>query len=207
VQTEVIKVWDIAVRIFHWSLVLFFITAYVTGEDEGQIHILAGYGVLGLIVFRVIWGFIGTRYARFWNFICSPKQVLAYSCSLLSGKPIYYIGHNPLGGLIVLALLLSLGLTVWSGLELEASEGRGLFAAKTMIVQSVYADDDEHHSGEGHDNRRGGEEFWEELHEIVANLTLLLIIFHISGVILSSILHRENLVNAMITGIKAKPHI
>ena len=166
----------------------FFISAYSAGEDEGQLHKLAGYGVLGLIVFRVIWRFIGTRYARFWNFICSPKQVLAYSCSLLSGKPIYYIGHNPLGGLIVLALLLSLGLTVWSGLELRRQKAVGYLLRKdrlsnlrTLIITCINVT-----------SMRIGVE--EKTHEIFANLTLLLVILHVSGVVLGSVLHRENLV-------------
>ena len=149
-KEERVKVWDIAVRIFHWSLVLFFVIAYITGEDESQLHNLAGYVVLGLIVFRIIWGFIGTRYARFWEFIYSPKNTMTYARSLFSGNPKYYVGHNPLGGWMIMALLVFLALTIWSGLELEASAGRGPLAVDLPLVQSVYADDDRHEHEDEH---------------------------------------------------------
>ncbi len=82
-----VKVWDIAIRIFHWSLVVFFIIAYLTEDDLETLHVYAGYAVIGLLVFRIIYGFIGTRYARFWNFIYSPATTLAYLRSILSGYP------------------------------------------------------------------------------------------------------------------------
>lgn len=195
-EEKQIKVWDIAVRIFHWSLVLFFTVAYVTGEEESQLHILAGYVILGLIVFRVIWGLIGTRYARFWNFIYSPKHTLAYTHSLLSGQPKHYLGHNPLGGWMILALIVFITLTIWSGLELEASAGRGPLVTAQQLVQPAYANDVQY--------EHEGDEFWEELHEVFANLTLLLIFLHVAGVVVSGMEQRENLVKAMITGYKQK---
>jgi cytochrome b len=201
-QTERVKVWDFAVRIFHWSLVLIFITAFSTGDDESQIHILAGYGILGLVVFRFIWGFIGSKYARFWNFIYRPRHILAYMRSLLSGNPIYFTGHNPLGGMMVIALLVSLIMTAWTGIELEASADRGLLANKTHVINTVFVEDSHEPN-----NKHEGDEDWEELHEFLANLTLVLVLLHISGVIAGSVLHRENLIKAMISGVKPKQHI
>jgi cytochrome b len=201
-----IKVWDLAVRTFHWSLVVFFIVAYLTGEEENQLHNQAGYVVLALIVFRIIWGVIGPRYARFQNFVHSPGHTLAYACSLLSGNPRHYLGHNPLGGWMVVALLVSLLLTTWSGLELEASVGRGPLAENLHAIQSVYADEDRHEREKEHEREedREGNEFWEELHEALANLTVMLVFIHVAGVLFSSFVHRENLTRSMMTGYKSK---
>jgi cytochrome b len=197
-----VKVWDIAVRVFHWSLVLFFTIAFITGEEEEELHEIAGYVVMALVLFRLLWGFIGTHYARFWNIIYSPQTALSYVRSIVAGKPKHYLGHNPLGGWMVVFLLISLSITVWSGLELLAvEEGEGPLATNIQFVQSAYADDDERGEQEKHAE---GEEFWEEIHEFFAEFTLLLVIVHIGGVIFSSIVHRENLVRAMITGYKRK---
>ncbi len=202
-MTEVkkIKVWDIAVRIFHWSLVVFFVIAYITGEEESELHDFAGYVILGLIVFRVLWGFIGSHYARFLNFIYSPQTTINYARSIVEGKPKHYLGHNPLGAWMVITLLVTLGLTIWSGLELEALEGHGPLAMQVNIVESVFADDDESDENE-HESEHEGDEFWEDIHEFFANITLMLVFLHIAGVLFSSYVHRENLIKAMITGYK-----
>lgn len=197
-----VKVWDPLVRIFHWSLVLFFVIAYLSGEDESIIHIYSGYAVLGLITFRVFWGIIGTKYARFSNFVHTPKYVIRYFKELLTGSAKHYLGHNPLGGVMVVALLISLFMVSFSGLKLYAvEEGLGPLAAGNNItlMSSAYADSDEKHEDDEHDQ---AEEFWEEIHEFFANFTLLLVILHIAGVYISGYLHKENLVKAMITGRK-----
>ena len=93
-----IRVWDPLVRIFHWSLVLAFTVAYVTGDDENSVHVYAGYAVLGLISFRVFWGLVGSKYALFSDFIYSPTTVFRYLKGLFSCNPKHYIGHNPAGG-------------------------------------------------------------------------------------------------------------
>ena len=187
-----IKVWDIAVRIFHWSMVLFFTIAYLSDDSE-LIHVYAGYVVLGLILFRLLWGLIGTKYARFSNFIYGKKTTFNYLKSLFSSKPKRYLGHNPAGGWMIIALLISISLIIWSGLELYADEGKGPLADVTVeIISEAHADDE------------GGqtESLWEEIHEIIANLTLILVLAHIAGVLLSSLIHRENLIKSMITGYK-----
>jgi cytochrome b len=195
------RVWDIAIRIFHWSLVAAFTIAYLTEDDFETLHTYAGYTVLGLVTFRILWGLIGTRYARFTQFIYSPARVIDYIGGLIKGKPKHYTGHNPAGGYMVLALLISLLATTWSGMVLYGTEGKGPLANTTInIISPAYADDDEHGKGEG----KEGDEFWEEIHEFFANFTLFLVILHIAGVIVSSIAHRENLVRAMITGKKER---
>lgn len=197
-----VKVWDPLVRIFHWSLVLLFVIAYLSGEDESSIHIYSGYAVLGLITFRVIWGIIGTKYARFSNFVHTPKYVFRYFKGLLTGSAKHYLGHNPLGGVMVVVLLISLFMVSFSGLKLYAvEEGLGPLAAGNNItlMSSAYADLDEKHENDKHDQE---EEFWEEIHEFFANFTILLVILHIAGVYISGYLHKENLVKAMITGRK-----
>lgn len=208
-----IRVWDAMVRLFHWSLVLTFFISYFTGDEENLLHIYTGYAVLGLIVFRLLWGIIGSRHARFSDFLYSPKKVIEYIKGLLSGKPQHYVGHNPAAGWMVIALLISLFVASISGLKVYAvEEGKGPLAGLTTefsLISSANADDDDddkEHDEHGYNDEKGGEkegdEFWEELHEVSANLTLLLIFLHVAGVIVSSKLHKENLVKAMITGRK-----
>ena len=195
-REERIKVWDIAVRTIHWSLVVLYVVSYLTGEDESDLHNYAGYGVLALIVFRTAWGVIGTRHARFSDFIYGPGKTLAYAKSMLSRQPIHYLGHNPLGGWMVVALLVTLFITCWSGMEYIGSKGEGPLAGYSSTVIGVaLADGDE---GEGEE----GDEFWEEIHEVFANLTLFLVILHIVGVLAASLVHRENLAKSMVTGYK-----
>jgi len=195
-----VQVWDILVRVFHWSLVGTFVIAYITSEGDETLHIYAGYVVMGLIIFRVIWGFIGSRYARFSDFIYSPSAVIQYIKGLKSGQPKHYLGHNPAGGWMIVALLIGLFAISISGLMLDAAEdAKGPLAGVTVdlsVVKQAYADDDEGRSG------GQSEEFWEEIHEASTNLTLLLIFLHIAGVAVSGRLHNENLVKAMITGKK-----
>lgn len=200
-----VKVWDPLVRIFHCSLVAAFAIAWLSGDEESRLHELAGYAVVGLVLVRIVWGFIGTRYARFSDFVHRPATVLGYAREMLGEKPKHYLGHNPLGGVMVLALLVSLLAAGVTGLALQGAEqGIGPFASLpagttvTMpsIIATAAADDDDDEEDEGN------EEIWEELHEFSANLTLLLVGLHIAGVIVGSLAHRENLVRAMFTGRK-----
>jgi len=202
-----IRVWDPLVRIFHWSLVLAFAVAYLSGDEDSDIHIYSGYVVLGLIVFRLVWGFIGTRYARFSDFIYSPASIIAYIKSLRTVNPKRYLGHNPAGGAMIIALLISLFVVSYSGLKVYAiEEGAGPLAQQTEInlIKSAYADDDDEDSEHARNNGNDEEEedFWEEIHEASANFVLFLVFLHIAGVIISGRLHDENLIKAMITGRK-----
>jgi cytochrome b len=208
-ETVKVKVWDIWVRTFHWSLVVLFVIAYFTAEGENILHIYSGYAVLGLVIFRVLWGFVGSKYARFSDFIYPPKQVIQYIQGMVAGKPEHYLGHNPLGGWMTVALLAGLLVVSVTGLKLYAiEEGRGPLAStdQLMMIDNAFADRDEdkEHSGRKHNNGENDEEMWEELHEVSTNITLLLILLHILGVFVSSRLHHDNLVKAMITGNKER---
>jgi cytochrome b len=211
-DTEMVKVWDIWVRLFHWSLVAMFVVAYFTAEEENIVHIYSGYAVLGLVMFRVLWGIVGSKYARFSDFVYSPKQVMQYIRGILSGTPEHYLGHNPLGGWMTVVLLASLVVVSVTGLKVYAiEEGRGPLASadQLLMIDNAYADrdedEDEENEGKEHDNGKDTEEeMWKELHDMSTDITLFLICLHILGVVVSSRLHGENLVKAMITGNKER---
>jgi cytochrome b len=168
---ERILVWDVPTRVFHWLLAASFAGAFITADSERlrDWHVLLGYSFAGLIAFRLLWGFVGTRYARFRSFLFSPREVAQYLRSLATRSPRHYLGHNPAGSLAIF-LLLALGF---------ATGATGL---------AVYND--------------WGGHWLEELHEGAAFVMLAVVAVHIAGVLMSSLLHRENLVRAMITGRK-----
>jgi len=121
-MSERILVWDWPTRVFHWALALSFLLAYVTGESDqwAKLHVVAGYSLLGLIGFRLIWGLAGSRYALFKSFWPSIQSVSRYLSSMIKGKPHHFVGHNPLGALAIVALLslgLITGLTGWMMFE------------------------------------------------------------------------------------------
>ena len=107
--TTAIRVWDAPTRVFHWLLVLSFAGAYLTSESErwSLVHITLGYTLGGLIAFRLIWGFVGTRYARFTSFVKGPSEVLQYAKSMATLKPKHFVGHNPLGAVAIVLLIVS----------------------------------------------------------------------------------------------------
>ncbi len=110
-----VKVWDPFVRIFHWSLVALFVIAYVTGDEVEQVHIAAGYTIAALLALRIVWGFVGSRHARFADFVTSPREALGYMSDALLLRARRYVGHNPAGGLMVIALIVMLTSTCVSG--------------------------------------------------------------------------------------------
>jgi len=103
-----VLVWDAPVRVFHWLMALSFAGAYITAESERWrlVHVTLGYTVAGLVVFRLLWGLVGTRHARFASFVRGPKAALRYLGALLRGRPEHHAGHNPAGALAIVALLL-----------------------------------------------------------------------------------------------------
>lgn len=182
-----IKVWDLFIRTFHWSLVMLFTITYLTEDDFIDLHVYAGYVIGALLLFRVLWGFIGSKHARFNDFVKTPKQTALYLADVVRFRAKHYIGHNPAGGAMVIALILSLSITVLSGLlTYGALEFSGPLSSIAMLV----SDDAAH--------------LFEETHELFANVTILLIFFHLAGVLIASLQHKENLINSMITGIKNK---
>ncbi len=170
-MSERIKVWDLPVRVSHWLLAGSFAVAYVVAESEQLrgIHMILGYTATGLILFRIVWGFLGSRFARFRSFWFPPRAAVEYLRSLRSKQPQHFIGNNPAGSYAIYAILLV-----------------GLATGVTGYMSL---------------NEIGGESA-EGIHEVCANVWLGIVIVHLAGVIVGSLIHRENLVRAMITGYK-----
>lgn len=166
-----VRVWDPLVRLFHWSVVACFVAAWISAENFENFHTQVGYIVAGLVGLRLIWGLIGSRYARFGDFVASPRRVLGHLRDMLRGREARYLGHNPAGGTMVVALILGLGALCFSGW--------------LMFTDTYYGDDRV-----------------SELHGLIADGALVLIVLHLGGVAWASLRHRENLVRAMITGNK-----
>lgn len=179
-----ILVWDLPTRLFHWLLVLSFVAAWLTSDSDRwlDVHVFVGYLLAGLIVFRLVWGFAGSRYAKFKAFAFKPGEVFAYLHDVLRRDARRYIGHNPAGSWAIY-LLLALGLLV---------------AASGLMV---LGGEEQHGPLAGFVGFATGELF-KELHEIMAWLMLGVAGLHLAGVALESRLHRENLPRAMITGCK-----
>lgn len=116
VKTKIL-VWDAPTRVFHWLLAGCFAGAYATSEGRGlmDVHLTLGYTMVGLMVFRVMWGLIGTRYARFTNFVRGPAAVARYASGMLSPKAEHPVGHNPLGAVSIVLMLLSTLVIVYTG--------------------------------------------------------------------------------------------
>lgn len=203
-----VRVWDPVVRFGHWALVLAFAVAWLSAEDFMTVHLWSGYAVGAIVLVRLLWGVIGSRHARFANFVRGPAAVLEYLRGLVTGSGRRWLGHNPAGGAMVVALLLSLSGTVGSGLVLLAVEDQqgplaGLVGAQpgAQALPPGAGDDDRGDDDRG-DDEHGEESIWEEIHEVFSNLTLALVLVHVLGVLASSLVHRENLVRAMLTGHK-----
>lgn len=200
-NTATVRVWDPLVRVFHWGLVAAFATAWLTADEVQPVHEFAGYTVAGLVAFRLFWGFAGSRYARFSQFVKGPEATLAYLGSMLRGGERRYLGHNPTGAAMIMALLLTLSGTAFTGWLMAEPDRVAMLPALPQIVAPAWADDDGDEYGEG----REVESPLKEVHETLANLMLLLAALHVGGVVLASIRHRENLARAMLTGEKRAP--
>lgn len=166
-----ILVWDMPTRVFHWLQVLSFGAAYLTAFSERwrNYHLALGYILLGLLAFRLLWGFIGTRYARFGSFFFMPKEIITYLRTLFRRKPAHYLGHNPAGSVAVW-LLLALGMFI---------SVTGVLALQDNVGDAVI-----------------------QMHSVATDVMLGMILLHLIGVLVSSILDRENLLRAMFTGYK-----
>ncbi|HAE25876.1 MULTISPECIES: cytochrome b/b6 domain-containing protein [Hyphomonas] len=203
-KTSTRPIWDPLVRIGHWTLVIAFFTAYLSGDDLFNIHKWAGYVVAGYVLVRIVWGLIGTRHARFTNFVRGPGAVLGYLRGLFTGHVKDYAGHNPAGGAMVVALLFSLLVTTGSGMALYAVEDNagplaGIVTEETFApMASAFGEEGEH----GRDEESGAEELLEGVHKAFVYITLALIGLHLAGVVASSLAHKQNLARAMVTGRK-----
>jgi cytochrome b len=184
---RILRVWDLPTRTFHWALVVLLIVAWLTGEDEDWIfviHSFAGYGVIALVIFRLAWGVVGNRHARFWSFVRGPGQVWAHARALMRFSPPRFLGHNPLGGWMILALLGVAAAAAVTGLFVAEDEAAGPLAS---LVSHATA------------------EALEEVHEALANILIALAVAHVVGVLADWLLTGDNLVRAMVTGRKQVP--
>jgi cytochrome b len=178
--------WDPLVRLFHWSLVVFFFLAYILEGDWLSLHTHAGYTVALLVMFRLVWGAIGSKHAQFRDFVASPHSVISYLQQLASGETPPRRGHDPAGAVMILALLLCLTLVTLSGMSLYALEGSGPLAGTSVS--------------------RWPGPLLEQVHGFLADLTVVLVGLHVLGVLVISWRHRENLIKAMFTGGKPAAH-
>lgn len=185
-QPDDARVWDPFIRIFHWTVVVLFTVAYVTEDELLSLHVWAGYTIGILLLLRIVWGFVGTRHARFSDFIASPKDVYSYLADLLRFRSRRYLGHSPAGGAMVIALVVMLLLITASGLALYAARnGAGpladYIAMNRPLARTI-----------------------KGVHELLVNLTVVLVGLHIVGVLLASLVHGENLIRSMFTGRKPR---
>lgn len=166
-----VLVWDLPTRLGHWLLVGSFAAAWLTSESEAlrAVHVASGSLFGAVIAFRLLWGVLGSRYARFAQFVRSPGAAWDYLTSLRGPRPQHYLGHNPAGGWAIVALLALGAVSVVSG---------------WLTFNDV-----------------GGDVF-EELHEGATAAALGVVVVHLAGVLVGSLVHRENLVAAMLTGFK-----
>lgn len=172
-----VKVWDILVRFTHWAVAAGVIANLAFTEDGGQIHEYVGYTVVALVVIRLLWGFVGTKYARFSDFFPTPKRVKSHLNELKAqhvnnqSVKTEHLGHNPLGALMMFALwgaIIGLGLTGY-------------------LMESQVL---------------GNKDLFEEIHEVLANSLFLLVPLHVISAIVMSRLQKQNLIKSMVTGNK-----
>lgn len=205
-----VPVWDLFVRVSHWVVAVGFAVAYVTEGEPLIVHVWAGYLIAALVLLRVIWGFVGPRRARFSDFVYGPPKVVDYLVKLVGFRAERHLGHSPAGGAMVVALLVMLAGATLTGMALLAdTKGEGPLSPwiSQTIVEEAAAPTDARESGEDddedeHERRRGPRSDYEEIHELFVNLTLILVILHVAGVVLASVAHKEKLVKSMITGRK-----
>lgn len=177
-------IWDVPTRLFHWGIVITLSYSWYSMEIEENLdrHFLSGYVAVGLILFRIIWGLVGSRYARFSSFIFRPSEIAAYAKRLFARGGGKYAGHNPMGGLSVFALLLAVLVQVGTGLF--ADDEYYYFAPLNKFVSSDTAST------------------LTQIHGTSAKVILALVVLHIVAIIFYRVVKREKLLAAMITGKK-----
>jgi cytochrome b len=191
-NTENVRVWDVPVRAFHWTLVILMAVSYFSGRAAGdwmKLHFWSGYAILTLVLFRILWGFFGSTTARFSNFLKGPSAFFGHLRELLGKEGPHDAGHNPMGGLMVIALLFAVLLQAATGLfsaDTDMGTVNGPLAMKVAdkVVEKATAF---HH-------------FW-------INLILVLVALHVLAVIMFLVWKRQNLTGAMFTGRKPRHHV
>lgn len=185
--SRTVKVWDLPTRLFHWTLVGLMIVQWLSAENSGTMnyHVWGGYAVLVLVLFRLIWGVVGSETARFGDFVRGPGAALAYVKALLRGETPLYRGHNPMGGWsIVLMLILLL-----------VQAGTGLFANDDILIEGPL------YSWVSKDTS----DWLTGIHHFNFNLLLAVIALHVAAVLFYLLVKRENLIHPMLSGRKRLP--
>ena len=183
-----IKVWDLPVRLFHWAIVLLLVFQVVSGKIGGSLmewHAYTGYAILVLVVFRILWGFSGGTHARFASFLAGPVATARFAVRLFSREAVPQVGHNPLGGWMVMALIVTLALQAASGLfAYDGAGAEGPLASRVSFELSSRL---------------------SQFHRWNLNLLFILSGLHVAAVIFHWTVKKEDLVSPMFTGIKHVP--
>ncbi|HEX6317265.1 MAG TPA: cytochrome b/b6 domain-containing protein [Burkholderiales bacterium] len=180
-----VRVWDLSVRLFHWALVAVLLFQVVSGKLGGRLidwHLYGGYAVFVLVAFRVLWGFAGSTTARFTSFVVRPAAALSFGARLLSRRAEAYAGHNPLGGWMVVALLLSLALQVGTGLF--SNDGIATDGPLAALISIELSDR------------------LTEVHRWNVWILLALAAVHTAAALYHWLVLKEDLIGAMFTGVK-----
>ena len=183
-----LRVWDLPVRLFHWTLVVLLVVSFTTAQIGGnalQYHEWSGFAILTLVLFRLLWGFAGSTYARFTAFVSGPRAALSYARSLIRGGSIFYAGHNPLGGWMIVLLLVSL----------LVQAGTGLFANDDIMIEGPLA---RHVSKDVSD-------LLTRVHHLNFNVLLALVVAHVGAALFYLRVKRDNLILPLVTGSKQVP--
>ena len=182
-KTERIKLWDLPTRVFHWLLTILIVAAIVTGKNGGSAiewHGRIGLAILGLIVFRIAWGLVGSSHARFANFVPTPSSLRAYLCGRWTG-----VGHNPLGALSVIGLLALIAIQAVSGTF--SNDDIAFQGPLVSLIDKSMSD------------------WLTGIHKFSINMLIALIALHLGAIAFYARVKRDNLVKPMITGWKEVP--
>jgi cytochrome b len=185
-QTKPLRVWDVPTRLFHWALVVLVVTSVASVKAGNMdLHLNSGYAVLSLVLFRILWGFFGTTYARFGSFVRGPGQVVEYAKSMLRPPHAFHAGHNPMGGWMVVVML--------AVLLFQASTG--LFANDDVITEGPLAKR----------VSKAVSDTLSTLHRRNEWVIYGMVALHVLAVVGYLVRFRENLVRPMLTGTKQAP--
>jgi len=180
-----VLVWDLPTRLFHWLLVLLVILSFVTGKMGGttmQYHEWSGVAILVLVVFRLLWGFVGGAQSRFMAFVSGPRAMIDYARTFVRTDSKRYLGHNPLGGWSIIAMLVALSIQV----------GTGLFANDDILTEGPLFQW----------ISKATSDWLTRIHHINQAVLVALVIIHVGAVVFYLLVKRENLIIPMITGRK-----
>jgi cytochrome b len=187
-----IRVWDLPVRLFHWVLVALMVLSYVTGQAGNEwmkLHFWSGYAILTLIVFRIAWGFVGSTTARFSSFVKGPGAFFGHLKEMLGHERPREVGHNPVGGAMVVALLLAVLLQASTGLfSADTDEGTVTGPLALKVADKVV------------DKATAFHHFW-------INVILVMVALHVLAAVAYLVWKRQNLIGAMLTGHKPRADV